>query len=78
MIVYVWPAAVIVPVRLDGFVFAASVYAANPAPDPDAPPVIVIHDAPLVAVHGQPAPVATRSFPVPPVASAGPVVEPRT
>ena len=40
-----------------------------PIPFPELPLVIVIHDALLVAVHSQPAPVATATVPEPPVCS---------
>jgi len=41
-----------VPVR-ESPVFAAKLYAREPLPEPDAPDVMVIHDALLLAVHEQ-------------------------
>jgi hypothetical protein len=41
-----------------------------PFPFPEPPLVIVIHDAPLDAVHSHPAPVVTAIVPEPPVCSA--------
>ena len=57
--VKLWPAIVSVPVRCDPAVFCATLYPTVPLPDPLAPPVMVIHDAPLVAVHAHPATVLT-------------------
>ena len=63
------PAIVSVPVRLVVPVFAATANATVPEPDPDAPDVIVIHDALLIAVHAQPAATVTVLLPVPPEAA---------
>jgi hypothetical protein len=66
---------VIVPVRLEGpsagagALFAATVNATAPLPEPDAPLVTVIHDALEAAVHAQPPAVVTATDPLPPVAS---------
>jgi hypothetical protein len=58
----------IVPVRPLP-VFAANVNVTLPLPVPDAPPVIVIHDAPVVAVHAHPPAALTAiAVPVPEVA----------
>ena len=54
---------VIVPVRRAP-VFAATLNATAPLPDPVAPPVMVIHGALLVAVHVQPTPAVTFTVPV--------------
>ena len=66
--VKVAPAIVSVPVRLEATVFAATLKAAVPFPDPVAPLVIVIHAALLVAVHAQPVAALTVLLPVPPAA----------
>ena len=68
--VNVLPAAVSVPVRIVPAVLAATVNATVPFPDPDAPPVTVIHVLLLVAVHAQPAAVVTALLPVPPAAGS--------
>jgi hypothetical protein len=57
-----------VPVRGVVLGFAATLYDTVPAPVPLAPPVTVIHDAWLAAVHGQP--VAAVTAIVPAVAEA--------
>jgi hypothetical protein len=67
--VKVKPAIVSVPLRLDVVAFAAMVNATVPEPDPDAPDVIVIHDALLVAVHAHPAASVRVLLPVPPEAA---------
>ena len=64
--VYVWPPAVIVPVREDVVGLAATVKAIVPEPDPLAPVVIVIQTALLTAVHAQPAPAVIETIPEPP------------
>ena len=50
-------------------VFAATVNETLPEPLPDAPLVIVTHDAGLVAVQLQPAVVVTVPEPLPPLAA---------
>jgi hypothetical protein len=55
-----------VPVRLDATVLAATANVTEPLPDPVAPPVSVIHEALLAAVHAQPAATVTALLPVPP------------
>jgi hypothetical protein len=67
--VNVWPPAVIVPVRGEVVVFAATVNATVPLPKPLAPAVTVIQAALLDAFHAQPALVVTVNEPLPPVAS---------
>jgi hypothetical protein len=62
------PAIVIVPVRELDVVFWATVNATLAAPLPLAPEVIEIHDAPLVAVHAQPAGDVRAMLPLPPFA----------
>ena len=62
------PAMVSIPVRDVPVVFAAAVKPTLPLPLPLAPLVMVIHDAPLVAVHAQPVAVVTDTVPVPPAA----------
>ena len=64
--VYVWPPAVIVPVREDVVELAATVNAMVPEPDPLAPVVTVIQAALLTAVHVQPAPADIETIPEPP------------
>ena len=49
--------------------FAATLKNAVPFPVPLAPPVTVIHEALLAAVHAQPAPAVTVLLPVPPAAA---------
>jgi hypothetical protein len=66
--VNVAPAIVNVPVRLVVAVFAATLKAVLPEPDPEAPLVIVIQEALLVAVQPQFAPAVTPPAPVPPAA----------
>ena len=66
--VKVWPAMVMVPVRLLAEVFSATVYVTLPAPEPVLPKVIVIKAALLAAVHEQPAVVLTATLPLPPLA----------
>jgi hypothetical protein len=63
------PAIVSVPDRFVVAVFAATLNDAVPLPVPLAPPVTVIHDALLAAVHAHPAPAVTVLLPVP--AAAG-------
>jgi hypothetical protein len=62
------PAMVSVPLRVLVVAFAATLKPTVPEPDPDAPEVIVIHGAPLVAFHTQPADAVTVLLPVPPAA----------
>jgi hypothetical protein len=64
--VKVAPAIVMVPVRLEATVFAATLKAAVPLPEPAAPLVTVIQDALLAAVHAQPVATVTLLLPVPP------------
>ena len=67
MTVKVAPAIVSVPLRPDVVeVLAATLKVAAPGPDPDAPPVTVIHDALLPAVQAHPAPAVTVPAPLPP------------
>jgi hypothetical protein len=63
------PAIVTVPVRDSVEVFAATVIVTEPAPDPFAPDVTVIHGALLTAVHGQPLALVTDVVVVPPAAA---------
>ena len=67
--VNVWPPAVIVAVRADVLVFAATEKATVPFPLPLAPEVTVTHAAELVAVHAQPDDELTLNEPVPPLAA---------
>jgi hypothetical protein len=67
--VNVAPAIVSVPVRLAAIVFAATVNAAVPLPEPVAPLVTVIHGALLAAVQEQPVATVTLLLPVPPAAA---------
>ncbi len=69
MIVYVLPAAVIVPV-LDGPVFSATEYPTAPLPVPVVPPVSVIQELLLAAVQPQPVPAVTFIALAPPFAGA--------
>src|SRR5437667_9588679 len=63
----VCPAIVIVPLRLFGWpVYGATEYVAVPLPL--APPLTVIQEALLAAVHAQPAPAVTATLPAPPAA----------
>ena len=64
LIVNVWPAIVIVPLRPAVAVFAATLYATVPLPLPLLPLVIEIHEALLAAVHPQPVPAETATLPV--------------
>jgi hypothetical protein len=66
--VNVRPATVSVPMRWPVPVFGATVKATLPAPLPDAPLVIVIQAALLVAVHAQPVLAATDSEALSPAA----------
>lgn len=66
--VKVAPAIVIVPVRVDATVFAATLKPTVPLPEPVAPLVTVIHDALLPALHEQPVATVTLPLPVPPAA----------
>ena len=59
---------VTVPLRVEVAVFAATLYATEPSPDPLAPLVTVIHATLLVAVHAQPVSDVTATEPVPPPA----------
>ena len=67
MIVKVFPPAVIVPV-LSGPVFAATEKLTVPLPLPGEPPVTVIHEAVLTAVHSQPVELVTLKLLFPPAA----------
>ena len=62
------PAIVNVPVRLVVAVFAATLKATLPGPEPEAPLVTVIHDALLVAPQAHPELAATELPPLPPAA----------
>lgn len=62
------PAIVSVPVRELDVVLGATVKPTLPGPLPLAPEVIEIHDAPLVAVHPQPAGDVTAMLALPPLA----------
>ena len=62
------PAIVNVPLRLEVDVFAATLKATLPGPEPDPPLVTVIQDVLLPAVHAQPAPAVTELAPEPPAA----------
>src|SRR4029453_8175053 len=65
--VTVCPAIVIVPVRLRGRpVYGATEKVTVPFPLPLSPPVMVIQEALLWAVHGHPVPAVTITLPVPP------------
>jgi hypothetical protein len=66
--VKVLPAIVSVPLRGVVAVFAATLNATDPLPDPLEPAVTVIQLALLVAVHPHPAVAATLALPVPPPA----------
>lgn len=66
VMVKVCPPAVIVPLRELVALFAATLKATVPLPEPLAPLVIVIHDALLVAVHVHPLPLVTVNDPVAP------------
>lgn len=66
MTVNVCPPTVIVPVRCVVAVFAATLNATVPLPDPVAVPVIVIQLTLLTAVHGHPPEAATVNEPLPP------------
>jgi len=59
VIVNVWPAIVIVPVRAAVLVFCVTLYVTLPFPVPLAPAPIVIHASLLVAVQLQPVPAVT-------------------
>jgi hypothetical protein len=61
--VNVMPATLNVPVRDDVAVFAVAEKLTVPLPLPEAPAVIVSHDAPLVAVHAQPVAAFTPTDP---------------
>jgi hypothetical protein len=60
----VCPAMLSVPVREVVAVFALAEKLTVPLPLPEAPAVIVSHDAPLVAVHAQPTAALTPTDPV--------------
>jgi hypothetical protein len=62
--VNVWPAIVIVPLRADPVLLAATLNPTGPLPAPDAPDVTVTHGTPLVAVQVHPAPAVTVTVPV--------------
>jgi hypothetical protein len=64
--VKVFPAIVIVPIRT-GPVLAATEYCTVPFPLPLEPPVTVIHESLLTAVHGQPVMLVTPTLPVEPL-----------
>ena len=66
--VKVRPAIVRSPVRCVEKVLGATVKVADPAPEPVAPPVTVIHAALVAAVQAQPVVVATVADPFPPAA----------
>lgn len=68
--VNVWPAIVAVPDRVVVAVFAAMLRLTVPLPEPLAPPVTVIQDALLPAVHEHPAGAVTLTVPVPPAAGS--------
>jgi hypothetical protein len=65
--VTIWPATVIVPLRAEPVVFAATVKLAEPSPDIEAPLVIAIQPALLTAVHAQLDPVVTDTLALSPV-----------
>ena len=67
--VNVVPPIVIVPVRIEVAVFGATLNVTLADPDCDAPPVMVIQDALLTAVHAQAEPAVTALAPLPPVAA---------
>ena len=56
-----------VAVRPAPVAFGSTLNWTVPAPEPDAPSVIVTHDAPLAALHGQPVDADTATDPTPPV-----------
>jgi hypothetical protein len=62
-----WPAIVRVAVLARVVVFASAVNLTLPEPLPEAPLVIVTHDALLVDDQLQPVPVVTVTVPLPPV-----------
>jgi len=64
------PAIVSVAVLVCDVALDAAVNVTRPVPLPVAPLVMVTHDAPLVAVHVQPAVVATVTVPVPPLGAS--------
>jgi hypothetical protein len=64
--VNVVPAIVMVPVRIEATVFAATLKPTVPLPEPVAPLVTVIQGALLPAVHAQPVATVTLLVPVPP------------
>lgn len=66
--VNVWPATVIVPVRVRPAAFAATLKPTLPVPLPVPPEVTVIHDALVTAVHAQPEVAVTVNELVPPSA----------
>ena len=70
MTVNVCPPAVMVPVRADVLVLAATLKVTVPFPEPLDPLVIVIQLAEGAAVHAQPLPAVTLKDPVPPSAGA--------
>jgi hypothetical protein len=63
--VTVRPATVMVPDR-EGPLVGAAVNPTDPDPLPLSPDVMVIHEAPLDALHAHPAPVVTVTLPLPP------------
>ena len=67
--VYVRPAMATVPVRCVVAVLASTLTVTLPFPAPLAPPVTVIHEAELVAVHVQPVAAVTATLLVSPAAS---------
>jgi hypothetical protein len=68
--VKVWPPAVMLPLRGDVVVFAATLKPTVPLPEPVAPLVIVSQAAEVVAVQAQLLPAVTLNVPVPPAAGA--------
>jgi hypothetical protein len=60
--------AIVSVVDRGGTVDALASYWTVPGPLPDAPDVTLIHEAPLLAVHGQPAAVVTETLPFDPAA----------
>lgn len=71
----VWPPTEIVPVRANEPVFGAALKVTVPGPDPLEPPVMVIHAAPLTAVHAQPVLALTEMVPVPPAVGSDALVD---
>ena len=63
-----WPAIVRLPFRWDVAVCAPALKVTVPSPLPDAPPVIVIHEVCVVAVHAQVCAAETANVELPPPA----------